>query len=801
MAVSLGILTVTAMATLERYQESKFQQASRTDSSVVPRRSSSETDWKTPHVSEKYQSRFGRCPSAAGSGDTAIGTSCSDSTEEFCNSSGSSSFQPIRSQVAIPTAHVMPSTLEPSPTKAQVTSEHSASKNIILTSSKSALSGSNPVTTGSAQTGDLNGAKATGLPVETLLSYRNGESALEQSFFPSADLAKGEDTRKFDTPNIEPTLNQSAFLDTIYSDPRHMFQVYKSQGTIPPETGKEPYKVLPESKAPSANSGVSEQLHSATLPSRTGFMPIGLQPSHMFPKPLALQSQMWRQEPYTMQPVSSDRSCDLNIWRQQQLDSMRLRVEQLQLLSGTACHQPAVYAPPLHSIESSRWDSVLKASETLLKEKDMLVERQRQHISQLEQKVRESELQVHSALLSRTVPYGDVCMMRLQEMQRENSFLRAQFAEKAESFSKEKSDLEKKLAASEVDVKELQKILKETTQKHTEEMKKQEERVKGRDKHINTLKKKCQKESEQNRESQQRIETLERYLADLPTREDHQKQSQQLKELNLKSSSLQDKVVELEKKLSEARAACRERDTQLEIEKRRELELLSTVHSLQEKTEQCLKNRGGIELPSQEAEDLQQNQALQKERDCLKKVIESQQKKMEHLSLHVKDLEEQVVQEEGTAQALKEEVRTKDAALQQLRAAVKELSLQNQDLMEKHLTLQEQLRQVDHNRPLSGESDQLIVQLHQELARCLQDLQSVCSVVTQRAQGKDPNLSLLLGIHSAQSFIDEQKDLQDPESIAKKLAEVKQLHKDIEDLRTAISDRYAQDMGDNCITQ
>lgn len=42
------------------------------------------------------------------------------------------------------------------------------------------------------------------------------------------------------------------------------------------------------------------------------------------------------------------------------------------------------------------------------------------------------------------------------------------------------------------------------------------------------MKKKCQKESEQNREKQQRIETLERYLADLPTLEDHQKQTEQV---------------------------------------------------------------------------------------------------------------------------------------------------------------------------------------------------------------------------------------------------------------------------------
>ncbi|XP_030074846.1 centrosomal protein of 85 kDa [Microcaecilia unicolor] len=767
------------MATIERYQDAKFQQGSRTDSGAAPR-SSLETDWQTPVLSGKFQSRFGRCSSAAGSGDTAIGTSCSDSTEELCNSSSSSSFQPIRSQIPIPTAHVMPSTLETSPTKPNLTLEHSTSKNITLS-------------TGSAQMNDLNGVKATVLPLE------NGENGgLEQSFLPVADLAKADETRKFHTPNIEPTLNQSALLDTFYSDPHLMFQMYKSQGALSSEASKESYRVLPESKALPANSGVSEQLLK-----RTGFVPLGLQASHVFSKPLAFQPQMWRQEPYTMQPIS-DRSCDLNTWRQQQqqLDNMRLRVEQLQLLSGTACHQPSVYATPLHSIESCHWDSVLKASETLLKEKDMLVERQRQHISQLEQKVRESELQVHSAMLGRNAPFGDIYMMRMQEMQRENTFLRAQFAEKSESFNKEKSDLEKKLAAAEVEVKDLQKILKEMTEKHSEEMKKQEERVKGRDKHINTLKKKCQKESEQNKESRQRIETLERYLADLPTREDHQKQSQQLKELDLKSTGLQDKVAELEKKLSEARAACRERDALLETEKQKELELLSIVHSLQEKADQWCKNQGGVESPFQEAEELkQENQALQKERDCLKKIIENQQKKTEHLSLCIKNLEEQVAQEEGTVQALKEEVRTKDVSLQQLRAAVKELSLQNQDLMEKHLTLQERLRQVDHRTLLLGEPGQLTLLLHQELARCLQDLQSVCSVATQRAQGKDPNLSLLLGIHSAQSSTDEQKDLQDPTVIAKKLAEVKQLHKDIEDLRTAISDRYAQDMGDNCITQ
>lgn len=65
----------------------------------------------------------------------------------------------------------------------------------------------------------------------------------------------------------------------------------------------------------------------------------------------------------------------------------------------------------------------------------------------------------------------------LQELQRENTFLRAQFTEKTESLSKEKLELERKLAAAELDVKLARESLKDTVQKHAEELKKQEERV------------------------------------------------------------------------------------------------------------------------------------------------------------------------------------------------------------------------------------------------------------------------------------------------------------------------------------
>lgn len=64
-----------------------------------------------------------------------------------------------------------------------------------------------------------------------------------------------------------------------------------------------------------------------------------------------------------------------------------------------------------------------------------------------------------------------------QELQRENTFLRAQFAQKTEALSKEKMELEKKLSAAEVEMQLLRESLKVTLQKHSEEGRRQEERV------------------------------------------------------------------------------------------------------------------------------------------------------------------------------------------------------------------------------------------------------------------------------------------------------------------------------------
>lgn len=80
-----------------------------------------------------------------------------------------------------------------------------------------------------------------------------------------------------------------------------------------------------------------------------------------------------------------------------------------------------------------------------------------------------------------------------------------------------------------------------------------------------------------------------------------------------------------------------------------------------------------------------------------------------------------------------------------------QLSAQNQELMEQKLTLQEQMSDEQKSTSQASSALQpagarLTQRLHLEIASCLGDLRSLCSILTQRAQGQDPNLSLLLGL-------------------------------------------------------
>ncbi|XP_043116641.1 centrosomal protein of 85 kDa isoform X1 [Puntigrus tetrazona] len=753
----------------------------------------SDTEWLTPAVSEKFQSRFGWRPNTLDGGDTGLGNS--DHTEDICSTSSSPSFQPIRSQIPIPTAHVMPSTAGTLASKLKPRASEEARGSSSSSSSKSSLpkSASSP-NLDAQHDGNLD---TTSVKPDCLSRYRSLVNGLDHSLFPSGDQTRLDEAQKFEVPTMEPTLNQSALLGGLCHDVRQQLQMTG----LGDNTGllEQTYKVLPEARA------------GLTCPvdpyGQRNVHPGSGASARMFSVPQGLQTQALLRDQTCSggyDPLPQERCGELASWQQQKqkLESLRLQVEQMQLMTGGSGQYSSLYPTASH-IESSKWDAVIKANENLLKEKELTIERQKQQMSQLEQRLRESELQVHSALMGRGAPYTDVCLLRLQEAQRENAFLRAQFAERNDCFTKEKLEADRRLGAVEAETQRLNEVLKESSEKHAEELKKQEERIRSRDKHISSLKKKCQKESEQNREKQQRIETLERYLADLPTMEDYQAQHKKLEEAEERTALLQATIRDLEANLEEARSAVRNKETQLEEQRHRERELLTTVTSLQNRVQESLED--GVRLPSLDVEKLrEENTTMKEEHQRLKKVIEKQLRIMEQLGSQIRTLEEQLSQEECSSQALREEVAEKEESLLQLHIAMKELSAQNQELMEHNLTLQERLQgeEAPSGHSLLPMGARLTQKLYGEMAACLCDLRSLCNVLTQRAQGHDPNLSMLLGIASAPPPVGEQwEDWLSPEGLQKKLQEAQQLRRDVEELRTTVSDRYAQDMGENCITQ
>ena len=89
----------------------------------------------------------------------------------------------------------------------------------------------------------------------------------------------------------------------------------------------------------------------------------------------------------------------------------------------------------------------------------------------------------------------------------------------------------------------------------------------------------------------------------------------------------------------------------------------------------------------------------------------------------------------------------------------------------------------------------------------------------QTAQGAEPNISALLGVRSDSAVGEEDLLLQaglgsgndvmvegveagvSVEQYNKMLSEVRKLRQDIDQLRTLLSNQYADSIGDNCITQ
>uniref|UniRef100_A0A3Q0RP99 Centrosomal protein 85, like n=1 Tax=Amphilophus citrinellus TaxID=61819 RepID=A0A3Q0RP99_AMPCI len=352
---------------------------------------------------------------------------------------------------------------------------------------------------------------------------------------------------------------------------------------------------------------------------------------------------------------------------------------------------------------------LVKVNEGLLRKREQDIDRQKLQILQLHAQIRENEQRIHqvlkrqSGLFAQVLPSQQLCC---------------------------DEELDKKLAVAELEVIHLSKVFKQITQKYTEDIRKLEERIKTRDRYISSLKKKFQRESNQNQENQQRIETLEKYLSDLPTLDEVHVQ-----EVQQKSKELEKIASQLQKSLEKGCALMKDKDINMKMQAKREKELIASVHSLQQKVQQCLDD--GVRLAMQDLKWLElENIQLLEKQDHIKP-----SRSHSHVA---------------------------SAPLQLLKHQREQIERLTSQLLQQ--TIDEGLLVP----PLSHMEMPEVGQLLKELSLCLLDLQGLCSILAQRAQGKEPNLSLLLGMkfrlmagNTDQALLTVLEGLNDPQQLAR----------------------------------
>lgn len=377
-----------------------------------------------------------------------------------------------------------------------------------------------------------------------------------------------------------------------------------------------------------------------------------------------------------------------------------------QILKGSPAHVPGL----------------VKFQEGLLRQREQEIDWQKQQIVQLQARITENELRVQQVQLSHRGRLDDSGIYSTKDR-----------AAKQASFTLCDKDLSQKLSAAEMELLHLKNVFKQVTQKYTEDICKMEDKIQTRDRYICSLKKKCTRESEQKQERHQRVETLESYLADLPTLLEAQGQSQQLEKVQLKAKEMEQNLSWLQKSLEQGQALLREKYIQIEEQTRREDELLASVHSLQQKVTCCLED--GVRLPVTDLKKLQTERAeLLEQQDRSSQVIDQQNELIEKMSLHLMQREE-----ESPAQ----------------------------------------LWSVSQRPEVS--------QLVRDMSVCVRDLQALGTILRQRAQGQEPNLNVLLGIKSLSLSTEESESGQEEEELMMKLHEVTQLRRDIEELRRSMA--------------
>lgn len=475
---------------------------------------------------------------------------------------------------------------------------------------------------------------------------------------------------------------------------------------------------------------------------------------------------------------------------------------------------------------SSKFHSLLSVKDALLEEKESTIVKLRLQVSSLQHQVKDStatlrqviqgqQTSVTKSLSSMTIngqsQNGDLAH---HEAEYEAAKMRVRLAENLSQQERNVNDLQNLLGKTECQ-------LADAKSQHAREKRVMEDKVKElefclrtRDKAISEGKKKQKALLERIEKYKRRVESLERYLGDLPTMEESRDMKKSMDIVANEKKRLAAEVAHLKDKVQSLNALLKEKEEFLDGEAEKNSNLESEIQELSKKITdfERVQEELGVTERKEFEETMNDLQRLQREREDAAKLLAAADTRMKTLaSQHRTELEkaqERLEQEENVTQTLRRELSAKQQTSAKVQSAMSKLVSQNQQLMEEKLSFLEQLRALESERTVSREAARINARLQRETQIAARDLEAVAQVLVQSSRGDDPNLSALLGVRaSAVGLTDDEGEDFDTEGNAtvetatRKLADVRKLRRDIDELRSTLSNRYAENIGQNCATQ
>lgn len=471
-------------------------------------------------------------------------------------------------------------------------------------------------------------------------------------------------------------------------------------------------------------------------------------------------------------------------------------------------HQTAQEVASTRSHNSEQLNQIRSAADAIIRDKDAIINKQQDRIVTLEESIKEYESKLRRSLMSRLgnhEPQENATFSKMQELEYRNAELRSDLAKLKLEKETELEDLQIKLGGVEHEVVQLKAALRRVKPDQAE----MRDKLTEKEKEIVLWKSKHCELTVNYEMLNKKLEKMERYMADLPTTEEFTKTAEDLivcrEDNDLKAQQLKD----LEDKLNDKTKELSDRETMIMELEGKQQQLADKMRELTIEIRRIKSDGEGKALAKAEeelAETKEIKEKISQDLEKAKKLLEINHRRLRQLEAkHQQDtrqLQERLGQEEESVTALREEIHLKEEQIARLRKSLKEFASKNQDLMDENLTVKEQLQQFEKSS--IDENQQLQRKFVREMNLCFLELKALVQICVQQADGKEPNISLLLG---SRASLDEQDaagaSMGNEQSLKHCFTKLKELRSELDKIRDMLCNKYAKDMGDNlnCATQ